>query len=230
MGVEKEGKFQFCIDRGGTFTDIYAECPGGVVRVMKLLSEDPDNYPDAPREGIRRILEEQTGVPYPRNRPVDTSRIESIRMGTTVATNALLERRGEPFALVVTRGFKDLLHIGTQSRPKIFDLKIEMPSVLHVATVEVHERVVLLQNDANDKNGPIIKGTTGEYVMVEKVPDMEVVRGQLYKVFQQGIRSLAVVFMHSYTYPAHEQMIGKVALDMGFTHVSLSSQIMPMAK
>ena len=139
------GKFKFAIDRGGTFTDVYAICPDGKERVTKLLSVDPSNYPDAPREGIRRILEEvflrfylldflsyflciswlllqELGIKMPASQPVDTSTIEWIRMGTTVATNALLERKGERMALVITSGFRDLLYIGNQARPKIFDL------------------------------------------------------------------------------------------------------------
>ena len=111
------GKFKFAIDRGGTFTDVYAETPTGEYLVTKLLSEDPDNYEDAPREGIRRILEQVTGKDHPRHLTVDTSFIESIKMGTTVATNALLERKGSKFALVITKGYEDLLHIGNQSRP-----------------------------------------------------------------------------------------------------------------
>lgn len=140
QGMES-GKFKFAIDRGGTFTDVYAICPDGKERVTKLLSVDPSNYPDAPREGIRRILEEvhdnikhssnslkslnflqELGIAMPADLPVDTSMIEWIRMGTTVATNALLERKGERMALVITSGFRDLLYIGNQARPKIFDL------------------------------------------------------------------------------------------------------------
>eukprot|EP00201_Polytomella_parva_P000196 CAMPEP_0175040020 /NCGR_PEP_ID=MMETSP0052_2-20121109/991_1 /TAXON_ID=51329 ORGANISM="Polytomella parva, Strain SAG 63-3" /NCGR_SAMPLE_ID=MMETSP0052_2 /ASSEMBLY_ACC=CAM_ASM_000194 /LENGTH=125 /DNA_ID=CAMNT_0016302105 /DNA_START=34 /DNA_END=407 /DNA_ORIENTATION=+ len=122
-----EGRcFHFSIDRGGTFTDVFAEIKRtdgtSTFKVLKLLSEDPANYPDAPREGIRRVLAETTWRSYPRDEPLDTSLIHSIRMGTTVATNALLERQGEPCALLVTKGFKDLLHIGNQARPKIFDL------------------------------------------------------------------------------------------------------------
>ncbi|XP_014749688.1 PREDICTED: 5-oxoprolinase [Sturnus vulgaris] len=113
--------FQFAIDRGGTFTDVFARCPGGRVRVLKLLSEDPA-YRDAPTEGIRRILQEELGVPLPRDQPLESSGIQWIRMGTTVATNALLQRRGERSALAVTRGFRHLLHIGTQARPHLFDL------------------------------------------------------------------------------------------------------------
>lgn len=141
--AEKKGKFDFAIDRGGTFTDVFARLPDGRERVLKLLSRDPQNYKDAPTEGIRRVLEEvvlmmhylnlnlfklestcpqETGQVFPRDKPVDTSLIGWIRMGTTVATNALLEREGERTALLVTRGFRDLLHIGTQARPKLFDL------------------------------------------------------------------------------------------------------------
>ena len=104
--------FQFAIDRGGTFTDVFARCPNGKIRVMKLLSVDPANYSDAPREGIRRILETELNRPFPPEEPIDPSDIEWIRMGTTVATNALLERKGEPAALLITKGFKDLLFIG----------------------------------------------------------------------------------------------------------------------
>jgi 5-oxoprolinase (ATP-hydrolysing) len=148
--------FRFAIDRGGTFTDVYAECPDGSTRVLKLLSVDPA-YSDAPREGIRRVLQPvlpcvwamllaslaataEGLIPrawvqfYQRAlepaAPVPTERIESIRMGTTVATNALLERKGEPMALVITKGFHDLLHIGNPARPGLFDLCIEMPDVL----------------------------------------------------------------------------------------------------
>ena len=154
--------FRFAIDRGGTFTDIWARCPSGKIVVSKLLSEDPANYPDAPIEGIRRILEsvssmqsiltssnagylsvsyccslKETGKAFPADRPIDTSKIEWIRMGTTVATNALLERKGERIALVITKGFADLLHIGNQARPKIFDL---------VRRITVHKlQVILLQ-------------------------------------------------------------------------------------
>lgn len=113
-----------------------------VCRVLKLLSEDPSNYKDAPREGIRRILEQLTGEEYPREKPVNTKHISSIRMGTTVATNALLERKGERCALVTTKGFRDLLHIGNQSRPLIFDLEIQIPDTLFETVVEIDEQVI----------------------------------------------------------------------------------------
>lgn len=123
-------------------------------RVLKLLSEDPANYPDAPREGIRRILEDVSGIPHPRDKQLDTSRIASIRMGTTVATNALLERKGERTALVVTKGFPDLLHIGNQSRPNIFDLEIKVPDQLYEMVVEVDEEVILpLGDEPTQRNG-----------------------------------------------------------------------------
>eukprot|EP01135_Chromosphaera_perkinsii_P002592 Nk52_evm108s224 gene=Nk52_evmTU108s224 len=227
--------FHFAIDRGGTFTDVYAECPNGKTRVLKLLSVDPANYSDAPREGIRRILESETGVPYPRNKPVDSSKIGSIRMGTTVATNSLLERNGERVALLITKGFSDLLHIGTQARPKIFDLKIEMPDVLYECAVEIDERVQLLSEDEFEKGKPpkdkdCHKGTTGEWLTVVQKPKPEEIKAQLQKVYDSGIRSLAVVFMHSYTFSDHERVVGDIAKAMGFTHISLSSEVMPMVK
>ena len=123
-------KFRFSIDRGGTFTDIYAEVPGEPgFRVLKLLSDDPQNYPDAPREGIRRILEEFSEIPIPPDN-IDADRIEYIRMGTTIATNALLERKGERCGLLITKGFRNLLQIGNQNRPRIFDLEIKKPELL----------------------------------------------------------------------------------------------------
>ncbi|KDD76015.1 hydantoinase/oxoprolinase, partial [Helicosporidium sp. ATCC 50920] len=191
--MEGPREFRFSIDRGGTFTDVYAEffCADGTngSHVMKLLSEDPGNYPDAPREGIRRVLEAETGIPHPRDTPLDTSRIHSIRMGTTVATNALLERKGERVALVTTAGFADLLHIGNQSRPEIFDLEIRMPDVLYERVVEVCEEVVLPLGDVPGKRAgrdPVrdaaahplsgrarqTRGTTGEAVEVRQAPDL----------------------------------------------------------
>ncbi|KAG9464265.1 hypothetical protein GDO78_020225, partial [Eleutherodactylus coqui] len=226
-------KFQFAIDRGGTFTDVFARCPGGNVRVMKLLSEDPANYRDAPTEGIRRILEEETGCSYPRDRPLDTKQIEWIRMGTTVATNALLERKGERIALLITKGFRDLLHIGNQARPKIFDLEIRMPEVLYEEVIEVEERVVLHQQGCQlpkDPSRKTFKGSTGDTLEVWEPIDLEKLRILLQDVLSRGIRSLAVVLMHSYTWSSHEHQIGELARSLGFTHVSLSSEVMPMIR
>jgi len=142
-----ESSFKFSIDRGGTFTDIYAEVPGEEgFRVVKLLSEDPQNYEDAPREGIRRILESVTGESYPKE-CFSSEKIEWIRMGTTVATNALLERKGVETVLVTTKGFRDLLQIGNQSRPKIFDLEIEKLDLLYKGVIEVEERVRIFRDN-----------------------------------------------------------------------------------
>ncbi|KAM6171639.1 5-oxoprolinase isoform 2-T2 [Erethizon dorsatum] len=223
-----EGRFHFAIDRGGTFTDIFAQCPGGHVRVLKLLSEDPANYADAPTEGIRRILEQEGNIPLPRDQPLDTSRIASIRMGTTVATNALLERQGERVALLVTRGFRDLLHIGTQARSDLFDLAVPMPEVLYEEVLEVEERVVLYRGKPS--TGSPVKGRTGDLLEVQQPVDLGSLRGKLEGLLSRGIRSLAVVLMHSYTWAQHEQQVGMLARELGFTHVSLSSETMPMVR
>ncbi|XP_018907256.2 5-oxoprolinase isoform X2 [Bemisia tabaci] len=228
------GKFRFAIDRGGTFTDIYAECPNGEVRVMKLLSVDPSNYPDAPREGIRRILEKETGQKMPQDQPIDGSQIEWIRMGTTVATNALLERKGDRMALVITKGFKDLLYIGNQARPKIFDLKITTPGVLYEEVVEVDARVVPCMEGQCQLPDEFWRGseigTTGEMLHVWKTIDKEKVRQDLEKVKQKGINSIAVVLMHSYMYANDELEVGEIAKSLGIAQVSLSHEVMPMLR
>ncbi|XP_076810904.1 5-oxoprolinase-like [Clavelina lepadiformis] len=227
--MSSKGKFQFAIDRGGTFTDIYAKCPNGKTRVMKLLSVDPQNYPDAPREGIRRIMEEELNIKM--NEPLDSSQIDFIRMGTTVATNALLERKGERMALAVTEGLRDLLFIGNQSRPKIFDFKIEIPDVLYEEVVEVRERVCLHRNDCQlGLNSETRVGQTLEKVHVLTTLDVEKLKIDLKKVLEKGITSLAVVLMHSYTFTEHEEAVQKIAMEMGFKQVSLSSEVMPMVK
>ena len=225
-------KFRFSVDRGGTFTDVYAEVPGEPgFRVIKLLSEDPQNYPDAPREGIRRILEEVTGKPVPKAQ-FDAGQIEWIRMGTTVATNALLERKGAPSALVVTRGFGDILQIGNQDRPNIFDLEIKKPELLYQEVIEADERLRILREDEDTSavDGKIVKGITGDRLAVIRPLDLEAIRSDLKKVYDRGLRSLAVVLMHAYAWPEHEQIIGRVASEIGFTQVSLSSQVMPRVK
>eukprot|EP00051_Salpingoeca_urceolata_P022212 m.356716 g.356716 ORF g.356716 m.356716 type:complete len:1301 (+) comp19933_c0_seq2:767-4669(+) len=219
--MAKGGKFRFAIDRGGTFTDVYAETPNGP-RVLKLLSVDAA-YPDAPREGIRRILEQETGIPHPRSQLVDTSRIDWIRMGTTVATNALLERQGERVVLCITKGFRDVLHIGNQSRPSIFDLQVKTPEVLYEHVVEVEERLVL------DADGPV-QGSTGERLQVEQPVNVEKLRQDLQVAFDAGIRSVVVTLMHAYLYDAHERAVGDIARQIGFSHVSLSSEVIPMVR
>ena len=178
--------FRFSIDRGGTFTDVYAEVPGEPgFRVVKLLSEDPQNYPDAPREGIRRILESVTGKIFPKE-SFPAENIEWIRMGTTVATNALLERKGAKTVLVTTKGFRDLLQIGNQSRPKIFDLEIRKLDLLYEEVIEVDERVRIIKE--SEKSDPdsgleIAEGTTGEKFAVLAKPDLESVSKELAAVF-----------------------------------------------
>ncbi|KAJ2371867.1 hypothetical protein H4S02_009399, partial [Coemansia sp. RSA 2611] len=240
-------RVRISVDRGGTFTDCIGVFPVEPtaadpseerIVVVKLLSEDPAHYPDAPREGIRRILELATGRLHPRDAPLDTSNIESIRMGTTVATNALLERKGEPCALVVTQGFHDLLKIGNQARPRIFDLAIAKPEVLYQRVVQVDERVTLVGYAMDPRPAPreshdgdnIVVGRSGEHVRVLKTPDWAAVRQQLQQVFESGIRSVAICLMHAYTFAEHEEKIGQIANEIGFTHVTLSSRLSPMVK
>ncbi|THW92746.1 hydantoinase B/oxoprolinase [Aureobasidium pullulans] len=226
------------IDRGGTFTDVHAAIPGRDDIVLKLLSVDPANYKDAPTEGIRRILELATGQPHPRGQLLDLFHIESIRMGTTVATNALLERKGARSALLITKGFKDLLLIGNQSRPNIFDLSAAKPDVLYEHVIEVDERVTLEDYTENpnpesvelDISDPdIVEAVTGERIRVLQRPDVEAISNALEQLWEQGYRSISIVFLHSYAYPAHENLVGNLAVAMGFS-VSLSSALQPMIK
>ncbi|CAG9792777.1 unnamed protein product [Diatraea saccharalis] len=226
--------FQFAIDRGGTFTDVYARCPNGKIRVMKLLSVDPQNYEDAPREAIRRILHEETGNALDKDGKVNSSLIESIRMGTTVATNALLERKGAKMALVINKGFKDLLFIGNQARPHLFQLDIKRPSVLYKDVVEVDCRVIPALEDRCQMEKPgdwkVVIGTTGEKMLVMKDVEEEAVKKDLLKLREKGIESIAVVLAHSYTYHDHELRVGKIASDLGFTQVSLSHTVTSMVR
>ena len=235
---------RIAIDRGGTFTDCVGNPGTGKMEddvLIKLLSVDPSNYDDAPLEGIRRLLSRFQGKEIPRGEPLDTSSIESIRMGTTVATNALLERKGEDIAMVVTKGFKDCLEIGNQSRPNIFDLAIRKPEVLYKRVVEIDERVTLEdyaedptrhQTEVSDSksDSELVKGLSGETVRVLQKPDHEQIRKQLQEVFDSGLRSIAVCLMHGYTFPEHEAAVGKIAREIGFEHVSLSHELMPMIK
>ncbi|XP_063062907.1 5-oxoprolinase isoform X2 [Engraulis encrasicolus] len=231
--AETPGKFDFAIDRGGTFTDVFARLPDGRERVLKLLSHDPQNYKDAPTEGIRRVLEQETGRAFPREQPVDTALIGWIRMGTTVATNALLERQGERTALLVTRGFRDLLHIGTQARPGLFDLEVSMPEVLYEEVIEVDERVVLKQDGCKlprKESKRTVTGSTGDSLEVWRELDLQQVERDLRGVLSRGITSLAVLLLHSYTWSAHEKAVGSLARKLGFSQVSLSSEVMPMIR
>ncbi|MQA03204.1 MAG: 5-oxoprolinase [Streptosporangiales bacterium] len=193
------------MDRGGTFTDVVARRPDGGLVARKLLSDDPARYRDAAVAAVRTLLD------LAPEEPVPADRIESIRMGTTVATNALLERRGERTALVITRGFRDALRIGYQERPRIFDRQIVLPELLYERVVEVDERV-------------LADGT------VLRQPDLEQLAADLKPVYADGIRAVAVVCMHGHLYPAHEQQIGEVVRELGFTQVSLSSATSPLTK
>lgn len=234
------GKIRIAIDRGGTFTDCIGNPGTGKQEddvIIKLLSVDPNNYPDAPLEGIRRLMEIFTKKTIPRGEPLDTSQIESIRMGTTVATNALLERKGERCALITTKGFKDCLVIGDQTRPKIFDLQIKKPEVLYETVVEVDERVTLedyaedpesVKTEANGDD--LVIGTSGETVRVLQKPNVEEITSALSLLYASGIRSVGVALLHSYTFPDHEKLIGEIAQKIGFTRISLSSELIPMIK
>lgn len=244
--VKSSGRgIRIAIDRGGTFTDCVGNVDGEDI-VIKLLSEDPANYDDAPLEGIRRIMSHFLKRDIPRGEALDTTKIESIRMGTTVATNALLERKGETIAMVVTKGFKDCLAIGNQSRPKIFDLAIHKPDVLYSEVVEIDERVTL-EDYAEDptrkvtqadvkagtpeaENADLVMGLSGEAVRILQRPEKDAIRRQLEEIYEKGIRSIAVCLMHAYTFPGHEAIVGRIAKDIGFKHISLSSELMPMIK
>ncbi|CAK7909560.1 5-oxoprolinase [[Candida] anglica] len=227
---------EIAIDRGGTFCDVVAKIPGESDYVFKLLSVDPKNYKDAPTEGIRRVLERASGKSIPKNEKLKLDNIGSIRMGTTVATNALLERKGAAVCLVTTKGFKDVLSIGNQTRPHIFDLTAKKLGQLYDSVVEIDERVTLekftegggenLKIDESEDG--IVHGISGDVVRVIQVPDLEQVEKQLQKVYDSGIKTLALSLLHSYAYPNHEKDVATIAKKIGFTSVSVSHELQPM--
>ncbi|MBV8279499.1 MAG: hydantoinase B/oxoprolinase family protein, partial [Verrucomicrobia bacterium] len=196
---ENADRWQFWIDRGGTFTDIVACTPDGRIVSSKLLSDNPEHYPDATVEGIRRMLDLKP------NDPIPAEKIASVKLGTTVATNALLERKGERIVLVITRGLADVLKIGTQQRPRLFDLKIVLPEPLYERVVEVNGRF----------------SADGEEV---EPLDLSAAREALKQALGEGIRAAAIVCLHGYRYPQHEQAIAGLALELGFSQVSTSHQ------
>ncbi|WP_349357703.1 hydantoinase B/oxoprolinase family protein [Stappia sp.] len=199
------GKWDFWIDRGGTFTDIVARTPEGAIKAHKVLSENPEAYRDAAIQGIRDLMgiDAETRIP--------AERIATVKMGTTVATNALLERKGDRTLLVTTKGFRDALEIGYQARPEIFAKEIVKPELLYEKVVEVDERVRA-------------DGT------VEAEPDLAAVERDLKAAYDDGIRSLAIVFMHAYAHPAHEARVAEVARRIGFPQVSVSHEVSPLMK
>lgn len=198
-------KWQFFADRGGTFTDIVALNPEGKIITYKLLSENPEKYNDAVIQGIRDILN------LTPEQPIPSDQIEVLKMGTTVATNALLERKGEPLVLVTTKGFKDALRISYQNRPNIFARQIILPSMLYQQVLEIEERY--------DVNGQ------------ELIPlNLEKIKQDLTAIYDTGIRSCAIVFMHSYRYPDHENQVAEIATKIGFTQISVSHQVSPLIK
>ena len=191
--------WSFAIDRGGTFTDVVARSSDGQLCVEKLLSENPGQYDDAALEAIRRVLTDQGGS------------VEEVRMGTTVATNALLERKGERVALAITRGFGDALRIGYQARPDIFARHIVLPSMLYERAVEIDERV--------DVNGDVL------------VPlDEEQARAGFQSVRDSGIDALAIVLMHGWRFSDHEARLAAIARELGFAQVSVSHEVAPLIK
>ena len=204
MGYQSD-KWQFWIDRGGTFTDIVGKRPDGTLVTHKLLSENPEQYRDAAVAGIRHLLGLQAGE------PVTPAQVACVKMGTTVATNALLERKGEPTLLVTTQGFRDALRIAYQNRPRLFDRHIVLPELLYSEVIEAQERV----------------GAQGE---VLQPLAQAALRTQLQAAHARGLRSVAIVFMHGYRYTTHEAQAAALARELGFTQVSTSHQTSPLMK
>ncbi len=197
--------WDFWIDRGGTFTDVVARRPDGTLQAHKLLSENPEAYADAAVQGIRDLLGLKAGEPIP------AGRVNAVKMGTTVATNALLERKGDRTLLLITKGFRDALKIGYQARPKIFARHIVKPDMLYERVAEVDERVRA-------------DGT------VEKEPELAAVRADLEAARRDGIDAVAIVFMHAYRFPEHEKRVAAIARAMGFAQVSVSHEVSPLIK
>ncbi|MDD2462374.1 MAG: hydantoinase B/oxoprolinase family protein [Desulfobulbus sp.] len=198
-------RWQFWIDRGGTFTDVVGKDPEGHLHTCKLLSENPERYSDAALEGIRNLLGLTTDEPIP------AECIEAVKMGTTVATNALLERKGEATLLAISQGFGDGLRIGYQNRPELFARHIILPKMLYSQVVEVDERL--------DAQGRIVAPLGESQAWVD-----------LQAAYESGLRSIAIVLMHAYRFPKHEKRLADIAREIGFSQVSVSHQVSPLIK
>jgi len=203
--ISDSGKWQFWIDRGGTFTDVVARRPDGTLATHKLLSENPEHYRDAAVQGIREVLGVPAGAPIP------AAQIAVVKMGTTVATNALLERKGDRTVLAITRGFRDALRIGYQARPRLFDRHIVLPELLYESVVEIDERI----------------GAHGDVLTPF---DPASARAGLQAAYDSGIRAVAIAFMHAYRYPEHERACAELAREIGFTQISVSHEVSPLIK
>jgi 5-oxoprolinase (ATP-hydrolysing) len=200
-----QDRWQFWIDRGGTFTDVVGRAPGGGLHTLKLLSDNPEQYRDAAVHGMRRVL----GLPA--DAPITPAQVDCVKMGTTVATNALLERKGERTLLITTRGFRDALRIAYQARPRLFDRHIVLPELLYERVIEAQERV--------SAQGEVLQPLDEAHL-----------RERLWAAFDAGIRACAIVFMHGYRYTAHEQAAAALARELGFTQVSASHEVSPLMK
>jgi len=199
------GRWEFWIDRGGTFTDVVGRAPDASLHTLKLLSEKPDQYRDAAVEGMRRLL--KLGP----QESITPALVACVKMGTTVATNALLERKGEPTVLVITRGFRDALRIASQARPRLFDLRIVLPELLYQRVIEADERI----------------GAHGETI---RPLQEESLTSSLRRAHAEGYRACAIVFMHGYRHPQHEAAAAALASDIGFSQISVSHRVSPLMK
>src|SRR5450830_1908216 len=205
MHATDNALWEFWIDRGGTFTDLVGRDPAGGFHTLKMLSENPEQYRDAAVEGIRRLLRLQPGE------AITPQRVACVKMGTTVATNALLERKGDRTLLVTTQGFRDALRIATQARPQLFARHIELPELLYERVVEAQERV--------DADGGLVQPL-----------NQAALRQALQAAFDDGLRACAIVFMHGYRYPQHELQAEALAREIGFSQISVSHRVSPLIK
>ena len=206
-----KNQWQFWIDRGGTFTDIVARLPDGSLKTHKLLSENPDQYPDAAIEGMRQLMGDESNEA---NYNLQPQNISAVKMGTTVATNALLERQGEDTLLLITAGFRDALRIAYQTRPDLFALDIQLPEMLYKQVIEVEERI----------------SATGEVLTPLTEQQLSLIQKKLQQAYTNGFRAIAIVLMHGYRYPQHEKQLSQLAKTIGFQQISVSHAVSPLMK